>query len=297
MTARSDNMPVLGFIGLGEAAFHIARGLHGEGLQGIRAYDKFWNVPPQSDLVAQRAGEASVALAPSLQALVEGCDIVISAVSANLAVPLARESAAWLRPGQVYADLNSAGPQTKIEAAAIVAPTGAAFVDGAIMGTVPGLGHKVPTLVCGDGAQRFADALRPFGMQLTVLEGAAGKASASKMLRSIFMKGVVALLLETVLAGHEYGLEDDLLDSIAETFAAGPFLEVANGLIARGVIHAERRAHEMDEVVATLRAAGVDDTMSLATRDKLLKIAAAGYKAYFKGVAPRDFHDIFTLGR
>jgi len=63
------------------------------------------------------------------------------------------------------------------------------------------------------------------------------------------------------------------------------------------VIHAERRAHEMDEVVATLRAAGVDDTMSLATRDKLLKIAVAGYKAHFKGVAPRDFHDIFTLGR
>ncbi|MFG5407529.1 DUF1932 domain-containing protein [Piscinibacter sakaiensis] len=133
-------------------------------------------------------------------------------------------------------------------------------------------------------------------MQLTVLDGPAGRASASKMLRSIFMKGVVTLLLETVLAGHAYGLEDDLLDSIAETFAAGPFREVANGLMTRGVIHAERRAHEMDEVIATLQAAGVDDTMSRATRDKLLQLAAAGYKAHFRGVPPSDFHEIFALG-
>ena len=117
------------------------------------------------------------------------------------------------------------------------------------------------------------------------------------MRRSIFMKGVVALLIETVVAGHEYALEDDLLDSIAETFSAGPFLEVVNGLISRGVIHAERRAHEMDEVIATLQAVSIDATMSQATRDKLLQIAAAGYKQHFKGVAPADFHAIFDLPR
>lgn len=289
--------PRIAFIGLGEAAFHIARGLRDAGLTDIQAYDKFWNVPPQSELVARRAAEAGVTLAPSLQALVEGADIVLSTVSANMAVPLARESAAWLRAGQIYADLNSAGPQTKTEAAAIVAPTGAAFVDGAIMGTVPGLGHRVPTLVCGDGAAAFVAALSPYGTQLTLLDGDAGRASASKMLRSIFMKGVVALLIETVVAGHEYALEDDLLDSIAETFSAGPFLEIVNGLISRGVIHAERRAHEMDEVIATLQAVSIDATMSQATRDKLLQIAAAGYKQHFKGIAPADFHAIFDLPR
>jgi len=287
--------PVLGFIGLGEAAFHIASGLRRDGLQGILAYDKFWNVEPQSALVKQRAQEAGVRLVPDLAALAAEADIVLCAVSANLAVPLARECAPLLGPGKLYADLNSAGPQTKAEAAALIAPSGAAFVDGAIMGTVPGLGHKVPTLICGDGAQRLHDALAPYGARLTVLDGAPGRASASKMLRSIFMKGVVALLLETVLAGHEYQLEDDLLDSIAETFAAGPFLEVVNGLISRGVIHAERRAHEMDEVIATLQGVGVDATMSRATREKLLATAAAGYKQHFGGVAPKDFHEIFTL--
>lgn len=287
--------PVVGFIGLGEAAFHIASGLRQAGLQTVLAYDKFWNVSPQSTLVSERAKQAGVTLQPSLQALIETSDIIISAVSANLAVSLAKESAPYLVAGKLYADLNSAGPQTKAEAARLVGQTPALFVDGAIMGTVPGLGHKVPTLLCGTGAHVLHAALSPFGMQLTVLEGEAGRASASKMLRSIFMKGVVALLLETVLAGHEYGLEDDLLASIAETFAAGDFQDIVNGLIARGVIHAERRAHEMEEVIATLAAVDVDATMSRATHAKLLAIAATGYKAHFGGVAPKDFHAIFEL--
>ena len=289
------SVPRIGFIGMGEAVFHIAKGLRDEGLAGIQAYDKMWNVAPQSELVSRRAQESGVTLAPSLQALVEGVDIVICAVSASLAVELARECLPWLRADQVYADFNSAGPQTKIEIAALFAPPGIPFVDGAIMGTVPGLGHKVPTLICGTGAQALAAALQPYGMALSVLEGAAGRASASKMLRSIFMKGVVALLLETVLAGHRYGLEDDLLQSIADTFANGSFHDVVNGLMTRGVIHAERRAHEMEEVVATLRAAKVDATMSEATHAKLLAIAAAGYKQHFGGVAPKDFHDIFQV--
>lgn len=287
--------PRIGFIGMGEAVFHIAKGLRDDGLTGIHAYDKMWNVAPQSELVNRRAQESGVTLSPSLQALVEGSDIIICAVSANLAVTLANECKPWLSAGKIYADFNSAGPQTKIEIATLIEPSGALFVDGAIMGTVPGVGHKVPTLVCGTGAVALAAALQPFGMALNVLEGDAGRASASKMLRSIFMKGVVALMLETVLAGHRYGLEDDLLESIAETFSKGSFHDVANGLMARGVIHAERRAHEMEEVIATLHAAKVDATMSQATHAKLLAIAASGYKEHFGGVAPKDFHDIFQV--
>ena len=43
-------MAVVGFIGFGEAAFNIAKGLKKEGLEGIIAYDKFWNVSPNSEL-------------------------------------------------------------------------------------------------------------------------------------------------------------------------------------------------------------------------------------------------------
>ena len=71
-------MTKLGFIGFGEAAFNIAKGLKQEGLNGIIAYDKFWNVAPQGELIAKRAAEASVVLVPSMQELVESSEIVMS---------------------------------------------------------------------------------------------------------------------------------------------------------------------------------------------------------------------------
>ena len=286
--------PKIGFIGFGEAAFNIAKGLKGEGVLSISAYDKFRNVQPQAELIQKRATEAQVVLTQSLEDLVKTSDIVISAVSANVAVSLAKESAPYLKAEQIYADLNSAGPDTKVAVNEIIGPK-ALFVDVAVMGTVPGNGHKVPMLASGAGAERFVEKMKPFGMNLTWLDGPAGKASASKMFRSIFMKGFVTLLLETVVAGHQYGIEDDVLASIEETLTAGPFLNIANGLIARGVIHAERREHEMDEVIATLKSLHVDSIMSEATKTKLRWCVNLKFKEYFKGVPPKDYHEIFAV--
>ena len=285
--------PKIGFIGFGEAAFNIAKGLNGEGLADISAYDKFWNVEPQAKLVRERAEKAGVDLKPGLRELVESVDIVISAVSANMVLPLAKQSAEFLRPGQIYVDLNAAGPDTKTAANDIIG-TKALFVDVAVMGPVPGNGHKVPMLACGAGAAQFVAAMQPFGMNLTLLTGPAGKASASKMFRSIFMKGFVTLLLEAVIAGHQYGIEDDVLASIEETLTAGPLLPIINGLLARGVIHSERREHEMDEVIATLKSLKVDSTMSESTKAKLHWCTDQKFKEYFQGVPPKDFHEIFA---
>jgi len=286
--------PKIGFIGFGEASFNIAKGLKGEGLLGITAYDKFWDIEPQAALIRQRSQEADVVMAPSLKDLVEGADIIISSVSANLAVPLAKESAPYLKAGQIYVDLNSAGPDTKVAANEIISPK-ALFVDVAVMGTVPGNGHKVPMLASGEGAAAFVEQLQPFGMKLTLLDGPAGKSSASKMFRSIFMKGFVTLLLETVIAGHKYGIEDDVLASIEETLTAGPLLPIINNMLARGIIHSERREHEMDEVIATLKSIQVDSTMSEATKAKLRWCTEQNFKQYFKGVPPKDFHEMFAV--
>ncbi|MDR3561332.1 MAG: DUF1932 domain-containing protein [Negativicutes bacterium] len=286
--------PKIGFIGFGEAAFNIAKGLIGEGVITVSAYDKFWNIPPQSELIHKRATESGVTLAASLKELVETSDIVISAVSANIAVPLARESASYLKAGQIYVDLNSAGPDTKVAANEIISPK-ALFVDVAVMGTVPGNGHKVPMLASGAGAALFVEKMKPYGMNITLLDGPAGKSSASKMFRSIFMKGFIVLLLETVIAGHKYGIEDDVLASIEETLTAGPFIPIVNGMLTRGVIHSERREHEMDEVIATLKSLQVDSVMSEATKAKLRWCTDLNFKEYFKGVPPKDFHEIFAV--
>jgi 3-hydroxyisobutyrate dehydrogenase-like beta-hydroxyacid dehydrogenase len=286
-------MAEVGFIGFGEAAFNIAKGLGKEGLEGIIAYDKFWNVSPNSELIGKRANECGVALVPSLEALVKDAEIVMSAVSADMAVSLAKTSQPFLKKNQLYVDLNATSPMTKEEIDSILSPV-ALFVDCAVMGPVPNYGHKVPVSVSGNGATTFIEKMAPYGMNITFMDSPAGSASASKMFRSIFMKGFVMLLLEMLVAAHKYKVEDDVLKSVKKTLTAGDLLEIINGLIARGVIHSERREHEMDEVIATLNALGVDGTMSVATQAKLRWCTNLKLKDYFNGVPPQDFHEIFA---
>jgi 3-hydroxyisobutyrate dehydrogenase-like beta-hydroxyacid dehydrogenase len=282
----------LGFIGFGEAAFNISKGLKHEGLDGILAYDKFWDVEPQSELICRHAVEAGVMLVTTLQTLIERSDIILSAVSANMAVPLAQAAKPYLRQSQIYVDINATSPMTKEEVAAIIAPV-SLFVDCAVMGPVPTYKHKVPVSVSGEGAAVFAERMTPYGMNITCMDAPAGGASASKMFRSIFMKGFVTLLLEMLVASHKYGVEEDVLLSLEETLSAGPILEVISGLVARGVIHSERREHEMSEVIATLDAMDVDSTMSKATKAKLKWCTELGLKEYFKGIPPKDLSEIF----
>jgi hypothetical protein len=193
----------------------------------------------------------------------------------------------------VYVDINATSPMTKEEVDRIISPV-ALFVDCAVMGPVPTYRHKVPVSVSGQGARRFRDTMAPYGMAVTCMDAPAGAASASKMFRSIFMKGFVTLLIEMLTAAHRYGVEDDVLESVKETLTAGPLLEVINGLIGRGVIHSERREHEMDEVIATLDTLAVDAIMSKATKAKLHWVTGLGLKAHFKGVPPKDYHQIFA---
>jgi 3-hydroxyisobutyrate dehydrogenase-like beta-hydroxyacid dehydrogenase len=287
-------MAKLGFIGFGEAAFNLAKGLKKEGLHGIIAYDKYWNVAPQSELITKRAAETTVTLVPSHKELVEHSEIIVSAVSADMCVSLAETARALLNKTQLYVDINATSPMTKEAANALIEPV-ASFVDCAVMGPVPNYGHKVPVSVSGKGAKRFEEQMKPYGMNITFMDAPAGAASASKMFRSIFMKGFVTLLMEMLVAGHSYGVEDDVLASVQETLTAGPMLEVINGLVARGVIHSARREHEMEEVIATLDTLKVDAIMSKATKAKLRWCTELGLKEHFKGVPPKDFHEILTV--
>ena len=165
-------MVKLGFIGFGEAAFNIAKGLGDEGLKGIIAYDKFWNVAPQSELICERSEEANVELAPSLQAMIDKSEIILSAVSADMAVSLAKTSQPFLKENQLYVDLNATSPMTKEEIDSILSP-GALFVDCAVMGPVPNYGHKVPVTVSGNGAKIFIEKMAPYGMNITLMDAPA----------------------------------------------------------------------------------------------------------------------------
>lgn len=282
----------IGFIGFGEASFHIARGLAGEGLRPMAAYDKYWKTEPAASLIRQRAQEAGVILVSNMAELIQESDIVVCSTSATLALSVAEEAAPYLNAGQIYADINSAGPETKRAIDAVIGSR-ASFIDVAVMESVPANGHKVAMLLAGKDAQRFLDAMAPYGMQMSIQPGAPGQAAAAKMCRSIFMKGINAVLFETVAASEKYGLLDDVLASITHSLNARPIPVIFNGLLGGGAVHAERRGHEMEEVVNTLKTAGIEHSMSEASAKKLAWVASLGFKERFNGVAPKDFHALF----
>jgi 3-hydroxyisobutyrate dehydrogenase-like beta-hydroxyacid dehydrogenase len=286
------NAPVLGFIGFGEAAFHIGSGLHEEGVAGILAFDIMAGDPQRGPLVRERAASAQVTLLPSLGEMLAKADVVLCATSAKSALAIAREAQPFLRAGLLYADINSASPGVKREIGAVVGQTAALFVDVAVMALVPQYRHKVPMAVSGTGARLFAERLAPWGMDITYINDQAGSSSAIKMLRSIFIKGLAALLLEALTASRKAGVEREIMESIRETVEEQPFERLANLLLTRNAVSAERRVAEMDDVVSTIGEMGLDSSVSRATRAKLQSLVQMDLKARLGHKPPAHYTQV-----
>lgn len=287
-------MPRVGFIGFGEAASNMAAGLAEEGLCGIVAYDVAWQDPSYGRLIQERARLAGATLVADNASLIQQVEIIISATSASLAVPVAEQSAAYLQ-SKLYADVNSASPIAKEKVGTIVAQAGGRFVDIAMMGPLSTFRHKVPILASGPAAKEFHDAMTPYGMKITIVGDAPGRASAIKMFRSVVMKGLEALALEMMVAAHHFDTEDAVIDSIIASTGMTTFRKLMHGLVTSDAIHAERRMHEMDEVIATLEEMGMDPIMSRATREKLAWSASLGLREHFKGERPASYLDVLAL--
>ncbi len=281
-----------GFIGFGGAGYGLAKGLREAGVSELFFYDPLWQTEPQSRVIARRATETGALVKASLAALVAEVDLVVSCVTGSVALAVAREAAPFLTAGQLFVDVNTASPETMTEVAAVVADSGAAMVDVAMMGAVPAFLHRVPSLASGDGAVRFKATMEPFGMDITVVGELAGQASAIKMFRSIFMKGFLALLLEMLTATHRYQIDATVLGSLAKTMEKNTFFETVRLQLAKGVISAERMSHEMEAVVATLDEMGLPAVMAAATRDKLKWCSGLRLDEHFAGEMPDSLDEI-----
>jgi 3-hydroxyisobutyrate dehydrogenase-like beta-hydroxyacid dehydrogenase len=188
----------------------------------------------------------------------QGAKLVFSFVTASSAVEAARTAAASLGPGQVYIDFNSVSPMTKREVAEAIAPSGAEFIEGAVMAPVPGPDHRVPVLISGPGAEAVADRIGALDMKIEVAGDRIGDASLSKMLRSIFIKGIEALMLESLVAARHAGIEERILDSVQKTLPGIDWRKLATYNLERTVAHGKRRAAEMLESAATVSELGFD---------------------------------------
>ena len=283
---------ILGFIGFGGAGHGLAKGLRQAGLAEILFYDRLQETPPYGEVIRRHAEETGVVPAAGMEDLLSRVEVVFSCVTGAMAVSVAEETAPFLRTGHLFADVNTAAPQVKERAAGIVEKTGAEFVDAAMMGAIPTFLHRVPILASGSGAERFQATMQPYGMNIRVIGAKPGQASAIKMFRSIFMKGILSLFLEMLTATHRYGVDETVLGSIAESLDGTPLLETARVQMTKGVVNAERMAHEMEEVIATLEGMGAPAGMSRAAMEKLLWCAGFGLRERYGGELPKTLAEI-----
>src|SRR5256885_9989776 len=80
-----------------------------------------------------------------------------------------------------------------------------------------------------------------------VYSDAIGAASAAKMCRSVIIKGMEALLAESLLTARRHGVEDAVLASLQDLFPARDWRSLARYMISRSLQHGRRRAEEMRE--------------------------------------------------
>jgi 3-hydroxyisobutyrate dehydrogenase-like beta-hydroxyacid dehydrogenase len=251
-------MPTIALLGLGEAGSRLATDLVEAGVD-VGAYD------PAGISVD------GVARFPDPSSAVAGCETVLSLTAAAAALRAARAARAGLRPGAIYADLNTSAPERKREVAAVVEEAGARFADVALLGTVPATGISTPALASGPGAPAFADTFRQLGVPVQVVTEQAGDAAAMKLLRSVFMKGIAAAAIESLDAAEAAGRRDWLEGELAAVLGE-PLLE---RLLDGSRTHAVRRVDEMEAARDLLLELGIEPRITAATAALLAGLAAA----------------------
>lgn len=278
----------IGLIGYGEVGKTFAGGLKGKpGVTQAGAWDLKFAQPATRESEFAHARGAGVVAHASMQALCEASDLVISAVTASNTLAVAEEAAAFLKPGTLFLDLNSASPGTKRQCAALIEAGGAHYVEAGVMTSVPPYGIRVPMLLGGAKAAQLASVLAGWGMDARAVSEQLGVASAIKMCRSVMIKGLEALVIESYATARQYGVEDHVLPTLAETFPQIDWQKQGAWFFMRVVQHGRRRAEEMRESANTVREAGFPPMMTTAIADKQQWVADAAAAGVFKDV-PKD---------
>jgi len=275
----------IGLIGYGEVGRIFSAGLKDQpGVAGVGAWDLKFADPAQQAAQHAHAAQTGVAAHGSMQALCEASDLVLSAVTASSTLAVAREAAPHLRAGTVFLDLNSASPGTKQQCAALVDAAGAHYVEAGVMTSVPPYGIRVPMLLGGARAAELAAALAAWGLDARAVSERLGVASAIKMCRSVMIKGLEALVIESYATARAYGVEEHVLPTLQETFPGIDWPRQGAYFFSRVVQHGQRRAEEMRESARTVQEAGFEPFMASAIADKQQWVADRAREGAFEGV-------------
>lgn len=211
----ADAKPTVAVIAPGNMGAGVATRLTANGVRVLTSLDG------RSVESKRRAAEAGMTAANDAE--IAGADIFLSIVPPGQALALAEKLKPSLRSSNhkpVFVDCNAVSPQTVGEIAAVIAETGCPFVDGGIIGPPPRVdSSRTKMYVSGVDAPQVAE-LNKYGLDIRVMGGKIGDASALKMSYAAFNKGVVALGAIAALAADRAGVGGALRAELAESQSA-----------------------------------------------------------------------------
>jgi 3-hydroxyisobutyrate dehydrogenase-like beta-hydroxyacid dehydrogenase len=286
--AEVDKMELdIGLIGFGEVGKIFTNELRQKTGRWVGAWDLKFSDTAARDAERAHAAANSIEACASVPALCGKANLIISAVTASSTLAVAQEVARSIQPGTLYLDFNSASPGTKQQCAVLIDAAGGHYVEAGVMNSVPPYGIKVPMLFGGPHAQRLADLLRPLGMDVTPVSEKIGVASAIKMCRSVMIKGLEALVIESYTTARAYGVEEHMISTLYETYPGIDWNAQGAYLFSRVVQHGRRRAEEMFEAANTVKETGFEPVMTAATARKQAWVAGLSQAGVFDGL-PKD---------
>ncbi|MBB3017390.1 3-hydroxyisobutyrate dehydrogenase-like beta-hydroxyacid dehydrogenase [Microvirga lupini] len=254
----------IAFIGYGEVGQLFSHQLAAKPGVHVAVYDILFDDPNRYPALKQRAINDKVRVAGSVAEVCATAEIVISAVTADSTVTAARQAAPHLTPRQTYIDLNSVSPATKRVVADQIRQGGAAFIEFAVMAPVSGVGIEVPILSGGEKAGPISAQLNELGMRITPVSPEIGTASATKLCRSIVIKGMEALMVDFTLASEKAGVMPAVLASLKASYPGMDWENLAKVMMARVAQHGLRRAAEMREASRMITELGLDGSLTAA---------------------------------
>lgn len=268
----------IAFLGFGEAAraFHdsLAPKL-GDG--EFRAYDLLLD-GEESDGDMREAMERRGVNVSASPAELADADWIFSAVTADQSLNAAQSIAPHLGQGALLIDINSVSPGRKRETATLIEATGAGYLDMAVMAPVHPKGHATPVLLAGSTAAELLEQFRALGFSADFAGETVGSATAIKMVRSVFVKGLEAITVEALLAAEASGCFEEILASLSGSFPGLDWSKFPDYQFERTTRHGRRRAAEMRESGVTLDALGLNGGIARETAAIQDAMAATGIK-------------------
>jgi 3-hydroxyisobutyrate dehydrogenase-like beta-hydroxyacid dehydrogenase len=271
----------IALIGYGEVGGILAEDLRAAG-HSVCAFDRKLsnanaNANDSGDAMRAHAAKFDVHLGSTVADALRGAELVISAVTASQAVPVAQACAFAMANGMglgaYVLDFNSASPRAKTRAAALVDAAGGRYVEGAVMTTLPPYRIKVPLLLGGPHASALFPVLQGLGFAPKVVSEKLGVASATKMCRSIMIKGLEAMVIESFTTARHYGVEDAVIASLYETYPGIDWEKQGAYLFQRVIEHGRRRSEEVMEVAQTVSEAGLSPYSATGTAQRQAQMA------------------------